>query len=144
MRRRALLLALLLTALALFTGCGEETGGIEARAWELMRVQSAEDGAVLACRAEEQALWPDAAALPEGIALTALDGALRLTSGEREYTGVYAPLEGDDAQTRLYAVEWLDGGSAQAICGFAEEGGEETPVLLLRGQEEVLTFAPKA
>ena len=29
-------------------------------------------------------------------------------------------------------------------CGFVEEGGERTPTLLLRGQEEVLTFAPKA
>ena len=109
-------------------------------------MQSLEDGAVVYCLPEAQSLWPDAAPLTEEILCTALDGTLRLARGETERTAAYAPLEDGSAGegTRVYAVEWLDGGSAQAICGFVEEGGERTPTLLLRGQEEVLTFAPKA
>ena len=144
-RKRAL--CLLLLGLLLLTGCsGGESAAIEGVTWELVRVQSLEDGAVVYCLPEAQSLWPDAAPLTEEILCTALDGTLRLARGETERTAAYAPLEDGSAGegTRVYAVEWLDGGSAQAICGFVEEGGERTPTLLLRGQEEVLTFAPKA
>lgn len=144
-RKRAL--CLLLLGLLLLTGCsGGESAAIEGITWELVRVQSLEDGAVVYCLPEAQSLWPHAAPLTEEILCTALDGTLRLARGETERTAAYAPLEDGSAGegTRVYAVEWLDGGSAQAICGFVEEGGERTPALLLRGQEEVLTFAPKA
>ena len=147
MKKAILILLAAALLVPCLTGCsGGESAAIEGVTWELVRVQSLEDGAVVYCLPEAQSLWPDAAPLTEEILCTALDGTLRLARGETERTAAYAPLEDGSAGegTRVYAVEWLDGGSAQAICGFVEEGGERTPTLLLRGQEEVLTCAPKA
>ena len=57
-RKRALcllLLGLLLLGLLLLTGCsGGESAAIEGVTWELVRVQSLEDGAVVYCLPEAQ------------------------------------------------------------------------------------------
>ena len=95
-RKRAL--CLLLLGLLLLTGCsGGESAAIEGVTWELVRVQSLEDGAVVYCLPEAQSLWPDAAPLTEEILCTALDGTLRLARGETERTAAYAPLEDGSA-----------------------------------------------
>lgn len=138
-----LLLLSLLLALAVLAGCSQ-AAEMEAHTWELVRIQDAQSGDVLYCLPEEQASWPAAQALPEEMVCTALDGTLTLTGAETARTGAYAPLENGSggAGTSLYTVEWSDGESAQAICGVSTENGEEEPVLLLRGEDEVLYFAP--
>ncbi len=137
------LFALILAIVLLLPGCGTPARKyfIEEKDWQIVTVQSAEDGRVLFIGDGRQDAYPDA----EVIALSckAEGGRLTFTTADQTHEGSYALQQSDD-NAAIYTVTVGEetGPAAVSVTTYGDGRAEQTLVLQLGGYS--LYFAPAA
>lgn len=138
------LFALILAAVLLLPGCGTPAARkyfIEEKDWQVVTVQSVEDGRVLFIGEGRQDAYPDA----EVIALSckAEGGRLTFTTADQTHEGSYA-LQQSDENAAIYTVTVGEetGPAAVSITTYGDGRAEQTLVMQLGGYS--LYFAPAA
>lgn len=139
------LFALILVTVLLLTGCGTPAAAqkyfIEGKDWQVVTVQSAEDGRVLWVGEDAQALYPEAGLLT--LTCKAAAGRLVFTTADQTHEGSYALQQSDD-NAAIYTVTVGEetGPAAVSITTYGDGRAEQTLVLQLGGYS--LYFAPAA
>lgn len=135
----------LILAIVLLPGCGTPAAAqkyfIEGKDWQVVTVQSAEDGRVLWVGDGWQDAYPDT----EVIALSckAEGGRLVFTTADQTHEGSYALQQSDD-NAAIYTVTVGEetGPAAVSVTTYGDGRAEQTLVLQLGGYS--LYFAPTA
>lgn len=139
------LFALILTIVLLLPGCGTPAAAqkyfIEGKDWQVVTVQSAEDGRVLWVGEDAQALYPEAGLLT--LTCKAEGGRLVFTTADQTHEGSYALQQSDD-NAAIYTVTVGEetGPAAASITTYGDGRAEQTLVMQLGGYS--LYFAPAA
>lgn len=139
------LFALILVTVLLLTGCGTPAAAqkyfIEGKDWQVVTVQSAEDGRVLWVGEDAQALYPEAGLLT--LTCKAEGGRLVFTTADQTHEGSYALQQSDD-NAAIYTVTVGEetGPAAVSITTYGDGRAEQTLVMQLGGYS--LYFAPAA
>lgn len=138
------LFALILAIVLLLPGCGTPAARkyyIEEKDWQVVTVQSAEDGRVLWVGEDAQALYPEAGLLT--LTCKAAAGRLVFTTADQTHEGSYALQQSDD-NAAIYTVTVGEetGPAAVSITTYGDGRAEQTLVLQLGGYS--LYFAPAA
>ena len=138
------LFALILVIVLLLPGCGTSAAQkyfIEGKDWQIVTVQSAEDGRVLWVGEGWQDAYPDT----EVIALSckAEGGRLVFTTADQTHEGSYALQQSDD-NAAIYTVTVGEetGPAAVSITTYGDGRAEQTLVMQLGGYS--LYFSPAA
>lgn len=139
------LFALILAVVLLLPGCGTPAAAqkyfIEGKDWQVVTVQSAEDGRVLWVGDGWQDAYPDT----EVIALSckAEGGRLVFTTADQTHEGSYALQQSDD-NAAIYTVTVGEetGPAAVSVTTYGDGRAEQTLVMQLGGYS--LYFAPAA
>lgn len=138
------LFALILAVVLLLTGCGTPAARkyfIEEKDWQVVTVQSAEDGRVLWVGEDAQALYPEAGLLT--LTCKAEGGRLVFTTADQTHEGSYALQQSDD-NAAIYTVTVGEetGPAAVSVTTYGDGRAEQTLVMQLGGYS--LYFAPAA
>lgn len=138
------LFALILAVVLLLPGCGTPAAQnyfIEGKDWQIVTVQSAEDGRVLWVREDAQTLYPEAGLLT--LTCKAEGGRLVFTTADQTHEGSYALQQSDD-NAAIYAVTVGEetGPAAVSVTTYGDGRAEQTLVMQLGGYS--LYFAPAA
>lgn len=139
------LFALILAVVLLLPGCGTPAAAqkyfIEGKDWQVVTVQSAEDGRVLWVGEGAQALYPEAGLLT--LTCKAEGGRLVFTTADQTHEGSYALQQSDD-NAAIYTVTVGEetGPAAVSITTYGDGRAEQTLVMQLGGYS--LYFAPAA
>ena len=138
------LFALILAIVLLLPGCGTPAARkyyIEEKDWQVVTVQSAEDGRVLWVGEDAQALYPEAGLLT--LTCKAAAGRLVFTTADQTHEGSYALQQSDD-NAAIYTVTVGEetGPAAVSVTTYGDGRAEQTLVLQLGGYS--LYFAPAA
>ena len=138
------LFALILAVVLLLPGCGTPAARkyfIEEKDWQVVTVQSAEDGRVLWVGEDAQALYPEAGLLT--LTCKAAAGRLVFTTADQTHEGSYALQQSDD-NAAIYTVTVGEetGPAAVSITTYGDGRAEQTLVMQLGGYS--LYFAPAA
>lgn len=139
------LFALILAVVLLLPGCGTPAAAqkyfIEGKDWQVVTVQSAEDGRVLWVGDGWQDAYPDT----EVIALSckAEGGRLVFTTADQAHEGSYSLQQSDD-NAAIYTVTVGEetGPAAVSVTTYGDGRAEQTLVMQLGGYS--LYFAPAA
>ena len=138
------LFALILAIVLLLPGCGTPAARkyyIEEKDWQVVTVQSAEDGRVLWVGEDAQALYPEAGLLT--LTCKAAAGRLVFTTADQTHEGSYALQQSDD-NAAIYTVTVGEetGPAAVSVTTYGDGRAEQTLVMQLGGYS--LYFAPAA
>ena len=139
------LFALILAVVLLLPGCGTPAAAqkyfIEGKDWQVVTVQSAEDGRVLWVGEGAQALYPEAGLLT--LTCKAEGGRLVFTTADQTHEGSYALQQSDD-NAAIYTVTVGEetGPAAVSVTTYGDGRAEQTLVMQLGGYS--LYFAPAA
>lgn len=138
------LFALILAVVLLLPGCGTPAARkyfIEEKDWQVVTVQSAEDGRVLWVGEDAQTLYPEAGLLT--LTCKAAAGRLTFTTADQTHEGSYALQQSDD-NAAIYTVTVGEetGPAAVSITTYGDGRAEQTLVMQLGGYS--LYFAPAA
>lgn len=129
------LFALILTIVLLLTGCGTPAARkyyIEEKDWQVVTVQSTEDGRVLWVGEDAQALYPEAGLLT--LTCKAEGGRLVFTTADQTHEGSYALQQSDD-NAAIYTVTVGEetGPAAVSVTTYGDGRAEQTLVMQLDG-----------
>lgn len=139
------LFALILAIVLLLPGCGTPAAAqkyfIEGKDWQVVTVQSVEDGRVLWVGEGAQTLYPEAGLLT--LTCKAEGGRLVFTTADQTHEGSYALQQSDD-NAAIYTVTVGEetGPAAVSVTTYGDGRAEQTLVLQLGGYS--LYFAPAA
>lgn len=139
------LFALILAIVLLLPGCGTPAAAqkyfIEGKDWQIVTVQSVEDGRVLWVGEGAQTLYPEAGLL--ALTCKAEGGRLTFTTADQTHEGSYALQQSDD-NAAIYTVTVGEetGPAAVSITTYGDGRAEQTFVMQLGGYS--LYFAPAA
>lgn len=139
------LFALILAVVLLLPGCGTPAAAqkyfIEGKDWQVVTVQSAEDGRVLWVGEGAQALYPEAGLLT--LTCKAEGGRLVFTTADQTHEGSYTLQQSDD-NAAIYTVTVGEetGPAAVSVTTYGDGRAEQTLVMQLGGYS--LYFAPAA
>lgn len=138
------LFALILAIVLLLPGCGTSAAQkyfIEGKDWQIVTVQSVEDGRVLWVGEGAQALYPEAGLLT--LTCKAEGGRLVFTTADQTHEGSYALQQSDD-NAAIYTVTVGEetGPAAVSVTTYGDGRAEQTLVMQLGGYS--LYFAPAA
>lgn len=139
------LFALILAIVLLLPGCGTTAAAqkyfIEGKDWQVVTVQSVEDGRVLWVGEGAQTLYPEAGLL--ALTCKAEGGRLTFTTADQTHEGSYALQQSDD-NAAIYTVTVGEetGPAAVSITTYGDGRAEQTLVMQLGGYS--LYFAPAA
>lgn len=137
------LFALILAIVLLLPGCGTPARKyfIEGKDWQVVTVQSAEDGRVLWVGEGAQTLYPEAGLL--ALTCKAAAGRLVFTTADQTHEGSYALQQSDD-NAAIYTVTVGEetGPAAVSVTTYGDGRAEQTLVMQLGGYS--LYFAPAA
>ena len=138
------LFALILAIVLLLTGCGTPAAQkyfIEGKDWQVVTVQSTEDGRVLFVGDGTQALYPEAGLLT--LTCKAEGGRLTFTTADQTHEGSYSLQQSDD-NAAIYTVTVGEetGPAAVSVTTYGDGRAEQTLVMQLDGYS--LYFAPAA
>ncbi len=139
------LFALILAIVLLLPGCGTPAAAqkyfIEGKDWQVVTVQSAEDGRVLWVGEDAQALYPEAGLLT--LTCKAEGGRLVFTTADQTHEGSYTLQQSDD-NAAIYTVTVGEetGPAAVSVTTYGDGRAEQTLVMQLGGYS--LYFAPAA
>lgn len=138
------LFALILAVVLLLPGCGTPAARkyfIEEKDWQVVTVQSTEDGRVLWVGEGAQTLYPEAGLLT--LTCKAAAGRLVFTTADQTHEGSYALQQSDD-NAAIYTVTVGEetGPAAVSVTTYGDGRAEQTLVMQLGGYS--LYFAPAA
>lgn len=138
------LFALILAIVLLLPGCGTPAAQkyfIEGKDWQVVTVQSVEDGRVLWVGEGAQTLYPEAGLL--ALTCKAEGGRLTFTAADQTHEGSYALQQSDD-NAAIYTVTVGEetGPAAVSVTTYGDGRAEQTLVMQLGGYS--LYFAPVA
>lgn len=139
------LFALILAIVLLLPGCGTPAAAqkyfIEGKDWQVVTVQSVEDGRVLWVGEGAQTLYPEAGLLT--LTCKAEGGRLTFTAADQTHEGSYALQQSDD-NAAIYTVTVGEetGPAAVSVTTYGDGRAEQTLVMQLGGYS--LYFAPAA
>lgn len=138
------LFALILAVVLLLPGCGTPAAQkyfIEGKDWQVVTVQSTEDGRVLFVGDGTQALYPEAGLLT--LTCKAEGGRLTFTTADQTHEGSYSLQQSDD-NAAIYTVTVGEetGPAAVSVTTYGDGRAEQTLVMQLGGYS--LYFAPAA
>lgn len=135
--------AIILVSVLLLTACGKQvtTHRIEDKDWQVVTVQSTQDGSILFIGNSMLEIYPDAAVIE--LTCRAENGKLTFTSGTQSWSASYALQKSDD-NAAIYTVTIEDetGPAAVSVTTYQDGQAEQTLVLQLGGYS--LYFAAAA
>lgn len=136
------LFALILVIILLLPGCGTPAPKyyIEGKDWQIITVQSAQDGAVLAVGESLHESDPEAEVI--GLTCKAEGGRLTFTMADQSWSASYALQKSDD-NAAIYTVTIEDetGPAAVSVTTYQDGQAEQTLVLQLGGYSLYFTAA---
>lgn len=136
------LFALILVIILLLPGCGTPAPKyyIEGKDWQIVTVQSAQDGAVLAVGESLHESDPEAEVI--GLTCKAEGGRLTFTMADQSWSASYALQKSDD-NAAIYTVTIEDetGPAAVSVTTYQDGQAEQTLVLQLGGYSLYFTAA---
>lgn len=136
------LFALILVIILLLPGCGTPAPKyyIEGKDWQIVTVQSAQDGAVLAVGESLHESYPEAEVI--GLTCKAEGGRLTFTMADQSWSASYALQKSDD-NAAIYTVTIEDetGPAAVSVTTYQDGQTEQTLVLQLGGYSLYFTAA---
>lgn len=136
------LFALILVIILLLPGCGTPAPKyyIEGKDWQIVTVQSAQDGAVLAVGESLHESYPEAEVI--GLTCKAEGGRLTFTMADQSWSASYALQKSDD-NAAIYTVTTEDetGPAAVSVTTYQDGQAEQTLVLQLGGYSLYFTAA---
>ena len=136
------LFALILVIILLLPGCGTPAPKyyIEGKDWQIVTVQSAQDGAVLAVGESLHESYPEAEVI--GLTCKAEGGRLTFTMADQSWSASYALQKSDD-NAAIYTVTIEDetGPAAVSVTTYQDGQAEQTLVLQLSGYSLYFTAA---
>lgn len=136
------LFALILVIILLLPGCGTPAPKyyIEGKDWQIVTVQSAQDGAVLAVGESLHESYPEAEVI--GLTCKAEGGRLTFTMADQSWSASYALQKSDD-NAAIYTVTIEDetGPAAVSVTTYQDGHTEQTLVLQLGGYSLYFTAA---
>lgn len=136
------LFALILVIILLLPGCGTPAPKyyIEGKDWQIVTVQSAQDGAVLAVGESLHESYPEAEVI--GLTCKAEGGRLTFTMADQSWSASYALQKSDD-NAAIYTVTIEDetGPAAVSVTTYQDGQAEHTLVLQLGGYSLYFTAA---
>lgn len=136
------LFALILVIILLLPGCGTPAPKyyIEGKDWQIVTVQSAQDGAVLAVGESLHESYPEAEVI--GLTCKAEGGRLTFTMADQSWSASYA-LQRSDDNAAIYTVTIEDetGPAAVSVTTYQDGQAEQTLVLQLGGYSLYFTAA---
>ena len=128
------LFALILVIILLLPGCGTPAPKyyIEGKDWQIVTVQSAQDGAVLAVGESLHESYPEAEVI--GLTCKAEGSRLTFTMADQSWSASYALQKSDD-NAAIYTVTIEDetGPAAVSITTYGDGRAEQTLVMQLGG-----------
>lgn len=136
------LFALILVIILLLPGCGTPAPKyyIEGKDWQIVTVQSAQDGAVLAVGESLHESYPEAEVI--GLTCKAEGGRLTFTMADQSWSASYALQKSDDnAAIYTVAIEDETGPAAVSVTTYQDGQAEQTLVLQLGGYSLYFTAA---
>lgn len=136
------LFALILVIILLLPGCGTPAPKyyIEGKDWQIVTVQSTQDGAVLAVGESLHESYPEAEVI--GLTCKAEGGRLTFTMADQSWSASYALQKSDD-NAAIYTVTIEDetGPAAVSVTTYQDGQAEQTLVLQLGGYSLYFTAA---
>lgn len=136
------LFALILVIILLLPGCGTPAPKyyIEGKDWQIVTVQSAQDGAVLAVGESLHESYPEAEVI--GLTCKVEGGRLTFTMADQSWSASYALQKSDD-NAAIYTVTIEDetGPAAVSVTTYQDGQAEQTLVLQLGGYSLYFTAA---
>ena len=136
------LFALILVIILLLPGCGTPAPKyyIEGKDWQIVTVQSAQDGAVLAVGESLHESYPEAEVI--GLTCKAEGSRLTFTMADQSWSASYALQKSDD-NAAIYTVTIEDetGPAAVSVTTYQDGQAEQTLVLQLGGYSLYFTAA---
>ena len=136
------LFTLILVIILLLPGCGTPAPKyyIEGKDWQIVTVQSAQDGAVLAVGESLHESYPEAEVI--GLTCKAEGGRLTFTMADQSWSASYALQKSDD-NAAIYTVTTEDetGPAAVSVTTYQDGQAEQTLVLQLGGYSLYFTAA---
>lgn len=136
------LFALILVIILLLPGCGTPAPKyyIEGKDWQIVTVQSAQDGAVLAVGESLHESDPEVEVI--GLTCKAEGGRLTFTMADQSWSASYALQKSDD-NAAIYTVTIEDetGPAAVSVTTYQDGQAEQTLVLQLGGYSLYFTAA---
>lgn len=136
------LFALILVIILLLPGCGTPAPKyyIEGKDWQIVTVQSAQDGAVLAVGESLHESYPEAEVI--GLTCKAEGGRLTFTMADQSWSASYVLQKSDD-NAAIYTVTIEDetGPAAVSVTTYQDGQTEQTLVLQLGGYSLYFTAA---
>lgn len=136
------LFALILVIILLLPGCGTPAPKyyIEGKDWQIVTVQSAQDGAVLAVGESLHESYPEAEVI--GLTCKAEGGRLTFAMADQSWSASYALQKSDD-NAAIYTVTTEDetGPAAVSVTTYQDGQAEQTLVLQLGGYSLYFTAA---
>ena len=136
------LFALILVIILLLPGCGTPAPKyyIEGKDWQIVTVQSAQDGAVLAVGGSLHESYPEAEVI--GLTCKAEGGKLTFATSDQSWSASYALQKSDD-NAAIYTVTAEDetGPAAVSVTTYQDGQAEQTLVLQLGGYSLYFTAA---
>lgn len=136
------LFALILVIILLLPGCGTPAPKyyIEGKDWQIVTVQSAQDGTVLAVGESLHESDPEAEVI--GLTCKAEGGRLTFTMADQSWSASYALQKSDD-NAAIYTVTIEDetGPAAVSVTTYQDGQAEQTLVLQLGGYSLYFTAA---
>lgn len=137
------IIMLILAGLLLLTGCGgqEIKYRIEGKDWQIVTVQSAEDGKVIAVGESMREIYPEAEVI--GLTCKAENGRLTFNMGEQSWEGSYTRADSSGVEATIYIVtlEGESGPAAVAATVRQDGSAEQTLVMQLSGWSLYFTAA---
>ena len=134
--------ALILVIILLLPGCGTPAPKyyIEGKDWQIVTVQSTQDGAVLAVGESLHESYPEAEVI--GLTCKAEGGRLTFTMADQSWSASYALQKSDD-NAAIYTVTIEDetGPAAVSVTTYQDGQAEQTLVLQLGGYSLYFTAA---
>ena len=129
------ILMLILAGLLLLTGCGgqEIKYRMEGRDWQIVTVQSTEDGKVIAVGETMREICPEAEVI--GLTCKAENGKLTFTMGEQSWEGSYTRADSSGVEAAIYTVTLGEESGPAAVAATVRQDGsaEQTLVMQLGG-----------
>lgn len=129
------ILAVAFACVLLLTGCGSQgtTHHIEDKDWQVVTVQSNQDGQVLFIGDTMREIYPDAAVLE--LTCRAENGKLTFTSGTQSWEGSYTQQDSGGVEATIYSFTVGDetGPAAVSVTTRQDGSAEQTLVLQLGG-----------
>lgn len=131
---------LLILSILILSGCiSSDTVSIHEYEWKISTIQRREDGVIIACSPEQNALYENASAIELNCA--AKNGSFTLTdlTNRNTYDGTYKSIETNHGAT-IYEITLRakHGNAVAAITSYQD--GSKIPTLIISTEEYVLNF----